>query len=138
MASSSPSHGGARTAPRTGPSLRERFDAMRNLPPFLRQIWQTSRWLTLSSIGLRVIRALLPVASLYVGKLIIDEAIHLVGQSPGFDALGQALASGRLNRLLELLPWNWRWRSPRTCSGGWSAMPTRCCRSCSTTPPACS
>ncbi|MCI2262659.1 ABC transporter ATP-binding protein [Xanthomonas indica] len=103
MASSSPSHGGARTAPRTGPSLRERFDAMRNLPPFLRQIWQTSRWLTLSSIGLRVVRALLPVASLYVGKLIIDEAIHLVGQSPGFDALGQALASGRLNRLLELL-----------------------------------
>jgi len=103
MASSPPSHGGARAASSTGPSLRERFDAMRNLPPFLRQIWQTSRWLTFSSIGLRVLRALIPVASLYIGKLIIDEAIHLVGQSPGFDALGQALASGRLNRLLELL-----------------------------------
>ncbi|MCC4594612.1 ABC transporter ATP-binding protein/permease [Xanthomonas campestris pv. phormiicola] len=103
MASSSASHGAASPAPRTGPSLRERFDAMRNLPPFLRQIWRTSRWLTLTSIGLRVLRALIPVASLYIGKLIIDEAIHLVGQSPGFTAFGEALASGRLERLLELL-----------------------------------
>ncbi len=103
MASSPPSHGAASAAPRTGPSLRERFDAMRNLPPFLRQIWQTSRGLTLTSIGLRVLRALIPVASLYIGKLIIDEAIHLVGQSPGFTSFGEALASGRLERLLELL-----------------------------------
>ena len=76
---------------------------MRNLPPFLRQIWQTSRGLTLTSIGLRVLRALIPVASLYIGKLIIDEAIHLVGQSPAFTSFGEALASGRLERLLELL-----------------------------------
>jgi ATP-binding cassette, subfamily B, bacterial len=103
MVSPSSVHGAPRPSPRTGPSLRERFDAMRNLPPFLRQIWRTSRWLTLTSIGLRVLRALIPVASLYIGKLIIDEAIHLVGQSPGFTAFGQALASGRLDRLLELL-----------------------------------
>ncbi|MBN6148818.1 ABC transporter ATP-binding protein [Xanthomonas sp. AmX2] len=97
------SHTGATARPAASPSLRERFNAMRNLPPFLRQIWQTSRWLTLSSIGLRLLRALMPVATLYIGKLIIDEAIHLVGQPPGFASLGEALASGRLNRLLELL-----------------------------------
>ncbi|WP_045738159.1 ABC transporter ATP-binding protein [Xanthomonas sp. MUS 060] len=103
MTPPSPSHGAPRAASRTGPSLRERFEAMRNLPPFLRQIWQSSRWLTLSSIGLRIVRALLPVAALYVGKLLIDETIHLVGQSQDIVSFGQALGSGRLNRLLELL-----------------------------------
>ncbi|APO99244.1 ABC transporter ATP-binding protein [Xanthomonas perforans] len=93
----------APAAPRTGPTLRERLDALRNLPPFLQQIWQTSRWLSASSIGLRVLRALMPVATLYIGKLIIDEAIHLVGQPSAFDSFAQALGSGRLNRLLELL-----------------------------------
>ena len=38
------------------PSLRERFDALRNLPPFLRQIWQTSPALTLITLGLRLVR----------------------------------------------------------------------------------
>ncbi|PNR90479.1 hypothetical protein LA09_07520, partial [Xanthomonas oryzae pv. oryzae] len=47
----------APAAPRTGPTLRERLDALRNLPPFLRQIWQTSRWLSASSIGLRALSA---------------------------------------------------------------------------------
>ena len=69
-------------APAKKPSFRERVDAMRNLPPFLRQVWQTSRWLTLASLGLRLVRALMPVAMLYVGKLIIDEAVRLAGINP--------------------------------------------------------
>ncbi|MCD9086881.1 ABC transporter ATP-binding protein [Stenotrophomonas sp. SY1] len=84
------------------PSLRERMNAMRNLPPFLRQVWQTSRILTIASLGLRLIRALLPVAMLYVGKLIIDEAVRLAGAGP-MPPLGEALASGHLSTLLELL-----------------------------------
>ena len=59
------------------PSLRQRFKAMRNLPPFLRMVWKTSPALTLASLGLRLIRALLPVAMLYVGKLIIDSISSL-------------------------------------------------------------
>ncbi|HBK45146.1 MAG TPA: ABC transporter ATP-binding protein, partial [Xanthomonadaceae bacterium] len=85
------------------PSLRERVDAMRNIPPFLREIWRTSRVLTLSSLGLRLLRALMPVATLYIGKLIIDEAIGLAGSGQALHTLGQALAGGQLNRLLELL-----------------------------------
>ncbi|MBD9368123.1 ABC transporter ATP-binding protein [Xanthomonas sp. XNM01] len=85
------------------PSLRERFDAMRNLPPFLRQIWQTSRWLTMTSLGLRLIRALLPVAMLYLGKLIIDEAIRLAGLEPGLSDIAQAWRSGALDHLAWLL-----------------------------------
>ncbi|WDS36559.1 ABC transporter ATP-binding protein [Pseudoxanthomonas sp.] len=85
------------------PSLRERFDAMRNLPPFLRMVWSTSPWLTIGSLGLRLVKALLPVATLYVGKLIIDEAVRLVGAGVHFDSLATALASGQLARLFELL-----------------------------------
>lgn len=97
------------TPPRAGtgasnrPSLRERMDALHNLRPFLRQIWATSPALTLMSLGLRVIRALLPVVMLYVGKLIIDEAVRLVGDGADFDTLGAAWASGVLDTLLWLL-----------------------------------
>ncbi|GAB3045099.1 ABC transporter ATP-binding protein [Stenotrophomonas tumulicola] len=76
---------------------------MRNLPPFLRLVWQTSPALAMASLGLRVIRALLPVAMLYVGKLIIDAAVQLSQHDAGFPPFGDALASGRLNPLLVLL-----------------------------------
>jgi ATP-binding cassette, subfamily B, bacterial len=85
------------------PTLRERFDAMRNIGPFLRLIWATSRPLTLASLGLRVIRAFLPILMLYVGKLIIDEAVRLVGLGLGFESLGDAWRSGQLDLLLWLL-----------------------------------
>lgn len=93
------------TAPSPGskPSLRERFDALRNLPPFLRQIWSTSPGLTLTTLGLRVVRALLPIATLYVGKLIIDEAVRLVSAGPGFTSIAAAWHSGALDTLASLL-----------------------------------
>lgn len=96
----------SRVPPRSGdgrPSLRERFDALRNLPPFLRQIWSTSPGLTLMTLGLRLVRALLPVATLYVGKLIIDEAVRLVATGPDVDSLAAAWRSGQLDTLLALL-----------------------------------
>lgn len=85
------------------PSLRERFDALRNLPPFLRQIWSTSPGLTLLTLGLRLIRAFLPIATLYVGKLIIDEAVRLVAAGVAFESVGAALSGGQLTTLLSLL-----------------------------------
>ena len=85
------------------PSLRERFDAMRNLPPFLKMVWATSPGLAVLSIGLRLVRALLPVVTLYIGKLIIDEAVRLVGLGLRFDSIPQAWQSGQLDQLLWLL-----------------------------------
>ena len=84
-------------------SLRERFGALRNLPPFLKLIWRTSPSLTGSDLTLRLVRALLPVATLYVGKLIIDEVIRLAG-TPGVPPhLRDWLASGLLGHLGWLL-----------------------------------
>ena len=88
---------------RQNPSFRERFGALRNLPPFLREIWGTSRLLTVASLGLRLVRALLPILTLYVGKLIIDEAVRLVATGVHFETLQAAWASGQLAHLLWLL-----------------------------------
>lgn len=89
--------------PREHPSLRERFNAMRNLPPFLKQIWATSPALTITSLGLRLIRALMPVVTLYIGKLIIDEVVRLVGAGVTFESLSSAWQGGQLSHLLTLL-----------------------------------
>ncbi|PBJ83180.1 ABC transporter ATP-binding protein [Lysobacteraceae bacterium NML93-0399] len=85
------------------PSLRERFDAMRNIPPFLRMIWTVSPLLTCISVGLRIVRALLPVAMLFVGKLIIDEVVRLVGAGAIGDGFAGAWQAGTLDHLLVLL-----------------------------------
>ncbi|WP_375437016.1 ABC transporter ATP-binding protein [uncultured Hymenobacter sp.] len=61
-------------------TVRERFSALKNLPEFLRLIWQTSPTLTLSNVGLRLLRAALPVAMLYVGQLILDTVVELSRQ----------------------------------------------------------
>ena len=83
--------------------MRERFDALRNLRPFLSQIWATSPALTLATLSLRLVRALLPVVMLYVGKLIIDEALRLVGLGAGLSSVREWWDSGLLAPLLWLL-----------------------------------
>ena len=83
--------------------MRERFDALRNLRPFLAQIWATSPALTLATLSLRLVRALLPVVMLYVGKLIIDEALRLVGLGAGLSGMREWWDSGLLTPLLWLL-----------------------------------
>ncbi len=97
------SEAAAKAPKRTKPSVRERFDALRNLKPFLGQIWATSKPLTLATLSLRVVRALLPVVMLYVGKLIIDEALRLVGLNAGLSTVREWLDSGLLTPLLWLL-----------------------------------
>ena len=84
-------------------SLRERFSALRNLPPFLKLVWETSRTLTLASLLLRLVRAVLPVATLFVGKLIIDEVVVLAGRPGTPSALSGWYDSGLLDRLIWLL-----------------------------------
>ena len=83
-------------------NFRQRLGAMRNIPPFLRGIWETSRPLTLATIGLRLVRAFLPIATLYVGKLIIDEAVRLVGAGVAGD-VAEAWQRGQLDHLMVLL-----------------------------------
>ncbi|RCW82649.1 ABC transporter ATP-binding protein [Phyllobacterium bourgognense] len=84
-------------------TLRERFGALKNLWPFLLMVWRTSPYLTAASLVLRLGRALLPVITLFVGKLIIDDVVLLVQTPNKPQTLSQWLNSGLLNWLGLLL-----------------------------------
>ncbi len=80
-------------------SFREHIGALGNLPEFLRTVWRTSPGLTAASLLLRLVRALLPVATLFVGKLIIDEVVRLVGLPEKPAGLVDWVESGLVNHL---------------------------------------
>jgi ATP-binding cassette subfamily B protein len=95
-------------------SVRERVSALRHLPAFLRLIWHTSPLLTLGNIALRLLRAALPLALLYVGRLILDDIVALTKLPPasrvvvpvfGLVALefGLVLLTDALGRAVALL-----------------------------------
>jgi ATP-binding cassette subfamily B protein len=61
---------------------RERIAALRYVPKLFGLVWQTHRGYTLAIVVLRLLRAFVPVSSMWAAKLIIDEVIALVRQ-PG-------------------------------------------------------
>lgn len=89
----------------------ESLQSLKLLIPFFRMIWRTSPSLTFSNIFLRLFKAAIPLGQLYVGKLIIDEVIHLIS-APQKDfeqlwwwigiELGLAVFSEIFNRLISL------------------------------------
>jgi ATP-binding cassette, subfamily B, bacterial len=62
--------------------MRERLEALRYLPQLVRLVWQTHRGFTAAMIVLRLVRAFVPVATLWVAKLIIDQVV-LITRTPG-------------------------------------------------------
>jgi ATP-binding cassette, subfamily B, bacterial len=63
-------------------SVRERLAALGYLPQLVRLVWQTHRGFTAAMIVLRLVRAFVPVATLWVAKLIIDQVV-LITRAPG-------------------------------------------------------
>lgn len=60
-------------------SFRERFSALGNLPALFHLVWASSPTKTVLSFSLRLLRSAMPIALLYVGKLIIDRVVSLHG-----------------------------------------------------------
>jgi len=103
----------------TPPTWSERLQALRYVPPLLKLVYQTHRRYTAAILALRALRSLVPLAVLWIGKLIIDGVIaamraHAGGQpldwrylgglvllELGIGVLGEILA--RLSALLESL-----------------------------------
>ena len=100
-------------------SFKERFGALRTLRPFMAMVWRTSPPLTASSLVLRLVRALVPVATLYIGKLIIDDVVQLV-QMPDRPATLTALAGERPAQLAGRAAAG-RVRAGRSCPTSWAA-----------------
>jgi ATP-binding cassette subfamily B protein len=68
------------------PAWRERFAALRNLPPVLRLVWDAAPAVVAGGLILRVASALIPLAMLWISKWIIDlvvAAIRHPGPIPG-------------------------------------------------------
>ena len=98
---------------RTVPSWRDRFVALRHVPAFLHMIWRAHRGYTAAVISLRLARGIVPLAMLWVGKLIIDRVIAVAaGDSADTAALWRYVAiemvlavaadlGGRASTLLE-------------------------------------
>lgn len=94
-------------------SLKEQVGALKNLPKFFRLIWETSPAMTIGNLLLRLIKSALPLAMLYVAKLIIDEVIRLIAVTGDRDLsylwvlvateLGLAIVSDLINRGITLL-----------------------------------
>jgi ATP-binding cassette subfamily B protein len=77
-------------APQHGTKIRAedmtwqaRMASLRYVRPLLRLVWETSPPLVVASIGLRLCRALMPLAMLWVPKLIIDSVVAWVSHGTG-------------------------------------------------------
>lgn len=64
-------------------TLKDRFSALNNLPRFFKLVWRASPSLTILNAILRIIRSAIPVAILYVAKLIIDQIVLLSNNPDG-------------------------------------------------------
>ncbi|MFO1151184.1 MAG: ABC transporter ATP-binding protein [Alsobacter sp.] len=84
------------------PSDTTRLGALRHVPALVRLVYEASPPLTIASFVLRIGRALLPVAMLFVAKLIVDEVV-LQAQSHESGDFSAWWASGRLDRLAMLV-----------------------------------
>ncbi len=57
---------------------RERLSALRNIPPVLGIVWRSGPLVVTLGLVFRLFSALLPIALLWVAKLIIDSIVHTV------------------------------------------------------------
>ncbi|MBC7567871.1 MAG: ABC transporter ATP-binding protein, partial [Pedobacter sp.] len=91
-------------------SFSDRFSALKNLPALFRLVWASSPSKTALSFCLRIVRSAMPIALLYVGKLIIDEVVQLNQQGGSQQVLWElvlvefllAVVTDTLNRSIIL------------------------------------
>ncbi len=76
-----------RSAPAGSPGWRERAAALRHVPALVKMVWGTHRGYTAAMIVLRFVRALVPIAMLWVGKLIIDVVVDSLTTEPDYRRL---------------------------------------------------
>jgi ATP-binding cassette subfamily B protein len=74
------------------PTLQQRFAALRYIPPLIKLVWETHRGYTTAMAVLRLMRAGVPVATLWVGKLIIDTVVASRESAPDFPRLWKLVA----------------------------------------------
>ncbi|MGN6180888.1 MAG: ABC transporter ATP-binding protein [Mucilaginibacter sp.] len=94
-------------------TIKDRLRALRNLPAFFKLVWQSSPKMMLVNVILRFLKASLPFLLLYIGKLIIDQVVHLNRSDGAFSKdflwklvaieFGLAILSDGLGRAITLM-----------------------------------
>ena len=56
-------------------TVKDQFSALKNIPALFRLIWRTNRNLMLTNISLRLVRSVIPLVTLFIGKEIVDEVV---------------------------------------------------------------
>ncbi len=94
-------------------TFKQRLSALKNLPEFFKLVWQSSPWKTSFSFALRLVRSAMPVALLYIGKLIVDQVVLLNHNTSNHShhylwklvaiEFGLAILTDGLNRMINLL-----------------------------------
>jgi ATP-binding cassette subfamily B protein len=100
-----PDRGGRR--PRAGqppevpPSWGERLEALKHLPRLFRLVWSTEPRYVVIILLLRLLRAVVPIAVLWLGKLIVDEVVGSVSRGgASWERLGLLLGAELLVAVL--------------------------------------
>jgi ATP-binding cassette subfamily B protein len=74
------------------PTIRQRLEALHYLLPLLKMVWETHRGYTLSMAILRLSRSAIPVATLWVGKLILDAIVAMRNATSNLPLLWKLVA----------------------------------------------
>ncbi len=91
-------------------SWQERLSALRQVPPVLRMVWDSGPIVVSFGLLFRLLASLLPIALLWIAKVIIDSIVHVVAnhQSPRPDfwwlvaaEFGLAVFGGILGRSVD-------------------------------------
>ena len=100
--------------PTPDPTWGDRIHALRYVPKLIKLVWNTHPTYTLIMIVLRIAGAFVPIASLWIGKLIIDRVVALRGMHGSATPLWHLVAAeiaivfggdllGRASSLVESL-----------------------------------
>ena len=95
-------------------TLKERIASLKNIPSFLKLVWQASPSITIANLVLRIAKSILPVVNLYIWKLIIDNLVHVkngLNENPSHSnlwklivlAFGIALISDAITKIIAFL-----------------------------------
>ena len=70
---------GSRKPDAPKPGWRERIEALKHVPRLLRLVWESEPRYVAGILVLRVLRSLVPLIVLWIGKLIVDEVVRAIG-----------------------------------------------------------
>jgi ATP-binding cassette, subfamily B, bacterial len=77
---------------REAATWRAQLAALRYVPALIQLMWQTHRGYSAAMVVLRLLRSCTPIATLWIGKLIIDAVVAVREASPDFSRLWELVA----------------------------------------------